>query len=257
MLIGICQTNIVYENKTKNIEKAEKFISKAEKANADIVFFPEMSFTGFSMNTAVTGETDCFTVTKLRELASKHSIAVGFGWTALTEGKGENRYTIVNEHGKVINEYTKIHPFSYSNEDKYFRGGNKVSVFEYRGINISAFICYDLRFPEIFQSASKKAELIIVPANWPKARADHWKTLLKARAIENICYIAGINCTGNIGGVEYSGESCVYSPFGDEICAMGPEENISFVHIDNNVSDYRSSFPAKKDRRTELYKKLI
>ncbi len=257
MRIGICQMNIIYENKEKNIEKAEKFIHNAVCAEAEILLFPEMSFTGFSMNTELTKEKDSYTVNKMRSLAVKNNIAIGFGWTAVVGEKCENRYTVIDKNGDIISEYTKIHPFSYSGEDKYFKGGNKISLFELGNIKFSTFICYDLRFPEIFQAASAKADIIIVPACWPDARADHWKALLKARAIENICYITGINCTGNIGGIEYSGGSCVYSPQGKLIYSMENEEGTAFIDIDNDVSLYRKAFPAKKDRQTELYKNLI
>ncbi len=257
MLLGICQTKIVYENKAENIEKAVAFIKKAAKKGADIILFPEMSFTGFSMNIALTGEKDGYTIKKMQDLAENYNIAIGFGHVALVNGKGENKYTVVDERGEIISDYAKIHPFSCGDEDKYFTGGDKISLFSYKSFGISTFICYDLRFPEIFQSASQKADIITVAANWPAERADHWKTLLKARAIENMCYIAGINCTGKAGNTEYSGGSCVYSPDGRLLCDMGSSEDIAFVHIDNNASEYRSAFPVKKDRRTELYKKLL
>ncbi len=257
MKIGICQTKIIFENKRENIEKAKDFIHKAAEKGADMVLFPEMSFTGFSMNTALTGEKDNNTVNSMRRQAKENGIAIGFGRTALTDSKAENRYTVLNKNGDIISEYSKIHPFSYSNEDKYFQGGNNITLFEYGGFKISPFICYDLRFPEIFQSASKEAELIIVPANWPAIRSEHWKALLKARAIENICYVIGINCTGTSGGIEYIGESCAYSPDGKLLYNMGNDEGIGIIDIENNVAAFRKAFPTKKDRRTELYKKLI
>ena len=216
-----------------------------------------MSFTGFSMNTALTGEKNRETVDIMRSYAAKCNIALGFGWTSFNKNKAENKYTVVNSIGNVISEYTKIHPFSYSGEDKYFRKGKGISFFEYKGFCISTFICYDLRFPEIFRAASKNADLIIVPANWPGVRSDHWRALLKARAVENMCYIIGVNCVGNTGGTEYFGGSCIYDPSGILLNEMNGSEDMLITDIENNAAKLREAFPALKDRQPELYKKLL
>ncbi len=253
MKVEICQTNIIWENKNENIKKAESIIKKAE---SDIIIFPEMSFTGFSMNTNLTGENNNYTINAVREIALKYNKAVGFGWVYKAGEKAENHYTFVNGNGEILSDYTKIHPFSYSGEDNFFKGGDKISIFNFMGFKISSLICYDLRFPEIFQVASKKADVIIVPACWPKARAEHWKTLIKARAIENMCYLIGVNCVGNVGGIEYSGDSCVVAPNGDVIKIISNKEENIIVNIENDVEKYRKEFPVKNDRREDLYLKL-
>lgn len=257
MRIAICQTHIIYEDKTLNYERAEAFIKRAASEKCDIALFPEMSFTGFSMNTALTGEKDRESARLMRNLAAKYSIAIGFGWTELKAKGAENKYTVLNSVGNVISEYTKIHPFSYSDEDKYFLKGKNISLFEYKDFKISSFICYDLRFPELFQAVSDRADLIIVPANWPETRAEHWKTLLKARAIENMCYIIGINCVGDIDGIPYSGNSSAYNPSGDCLGEINGKEDILVIDIENDVEEYRKTFPVKNDRQTDLYKKLL
>ncbi len=257
MRTAVCQTYIIYENKKQNYEKAEEFIQRAAAQSCHIALFPEMSFTGFSMNTAVTGEKKRETVGLMRSLAAKYNIALGFGWTELRREKAENKYTILNTVGNVISEYTKIHPFSFSGEDKYFRRGKSISVFEFEGFKIATFICYDLRFPEIFQAASHSANLIIVPANWPEVRSEHWKTLLRARAVENMCYVAGINCVGDVGGIRYSGDSCVYDPAGKLLGEISGREDMLVVDIENDTAEYRKAFPVKKDRQPDLYKKLL
>lgn len=124
-------------------------------------------------------------------------------------------------------------------------------------------ICYDLRFPEPFQILSKKADLILVPANWPAARSGHWKSLLKARAIENMVYVAGINCAGEMEKQFYSGDSRLYAPDGTklkketvrllEYCA---EERVMIYDLQNDVHRYRECFPVKEDRREILYQRL-
>lgn len=253
MKVEICQTNIIWENKMENLNKAEMFIKKSK---SNLILFPEMSFTGFSMNTSAIGEKDSFTINYIKNMAIKNNKAIGFGWVYKSEDKAENHYTFVNSNGEILSDYIKIHPFSYSGEDKYFKKGNKINIFKFMDFKISSLICYDLRFPEIFQAVSKKSDIIIVAANWPKARADHWKTLIKARAIENMCYIIGINCVGKVGKLNYNGDSCVVSPDGKIIEMLSNEEGSIVFDIENDVEKYRKSFPTKIDRREDLYKNL-
>ncbi len=253
MKIELCQTKIVWENKKENLINAEKLIAESK---SDVLFFPEMSFTGFSMNTSVTGEQDSYTIKYMRELVLKYKKAVAFGWVNKAGEKAENHYTLINSDGEILSDYIKIHPFSFSGEDKYFDSGKKIYTFEYKSFNMCNLICYDLRFPEIFQIASRKADIITIAANWPKARKDHWKTLLKARAIENMCYIAAVNCVGSIGGIEYSGDSCLINPNGEVIEMLSGKEGNIALEIENDVSLWRESFPTKKDRKEELYKSL-
>lgn len=253
MKIELCQTNIAWENKNINLAAAENIISKSD---SDCLFFPEMSFTGFSMNTDITGENNNYTVNYMQNLSVKYKKATAFGWVYKNSHKAENHYTFINEKGEILSDYVKIHPFSYSNEDKYFKSGSKITVFKYKDFSICNFICYDLRFPEIFQIASAKADLIIVAANWPKSRSEHWKTLLKARAIENLCYIAAINCVGNTDGIEYSGDSCIINPSGDIIEMLSDKKGNIIATLNNDVKKYRNSFPVKNDRKEHLYKSI-
>lgn len=254
--IALAQTTIVWEDKQANYEKAELFIKEAKAQGTETIFFPEMSFTGFSMNTEGTKEADEATVAHMRELSTAYEMNIGFGWVEDCGKKAENHYTIVDKTGDVLSDYTKIHPFSYSGEDEKFEGGEEIRYFELNGIRFSSFICYDLRFPEIFQIASKNADVIILPANWPAVRSAHWKTLLQARAIENQVYIAAINCVGTIGGMDYAGHSCVINPNGDvQVFSEGKEGNI-YYELVNDTAEFRKSFPVKKDRREALYRKL-
>ena len=255
MKIALCQQEIIFENKIKNIEKICEFSEKAKKMGGDIVFFPEMSFTGFSMNIENTSEKDFKNIDIIKNIAFKNSVYIGFGWVKPSGGKAENHYTVISPEGVIICDYIKIHPFSYAGEDKFFMGGNKVEFFNINGAEFSVFICYDLRFPEIFQAVSYKSEIIIVAANWPEKRKEHWKTLLKARAIENQCYVAGVNCFGRQGDIYYSGDSCVYSPNGEIICSLKSGEDIIVFDFCNDTKKYREEFPLKNDRRTDLYEK--
>ena len=299
MKLALYQMNIVWENKEENLNKLENVLKTVSGRKIDLLLLPEMSLTGFSMNTDVTGESDYETVRKIKKLATEYKVAIGVGWTKRINDKSndllcENHYSIVGpdeveefgvtedeksnsclSYDSGINEddfdeldipmmfdYANIHPFSYSGEDRFFTGGEYQDYLYYKGFNISAAICYDLRFPEIFQTMSKNSELIIVPANWPEVRIGHWDKLLVARAIENQCYIAGINCIGEIGGVTYCGGTMLVDPNGDtvipdEIEGSDSGELVLIYEIDNDVENIREAFPVKKDRREKIYKSLM
>lgn len=257
MLVAICQYHIRWEDKEANYAKAVSFVKCAAENRADVVLFPEMSLTGFSMNILHTGEISGDTLKRISELAKENRICIGIGWVNLNGNKGENHYTIIGNDGKVLSDYIKIHPFSFAKEDSYFISGTKLNYFELCGMECSNFICYDLRFPEIFQAVSNKAKLIIVPANWPQRRSEHWKCLLRARAIENQVYIVGINCVGIVGDLEYSGDSCVINPQGDILCSLSDKEGILYQEIVDDVQQYRDSFKVKADRKTDWYRMVL
>lgn len=258
--IALAQTQIVWENKERNDAVAGKRIEEAVSRKADAIFFPEMSFTGFSMNTDVTKENDGRTVQRMSAMARQYQVSIGFGWvkdcTAVC-GKCENHYTVVDSKGTIQSDYAKLHPFSYSGEDFKFQGGGALTHFALNGIPCSSFICYDLRFPEIFQAASKKAHMIIVPANWPAKRRGHWKTLLRARAIENQVYILAVNCVGETGGVSYMGDSCVVDPNGTVLAELSGTEGMIVLELTDDVACFREEFPVKQDRREAFYVKLF
>lgn len=260
MKLAVNQVRIHYEEKNRNFEKAHKAIQEAKEANADLITFPEMSFTGFSIHVNKIGEKDEETIQYISRLAQEYKIAVAFGWVKYDpeqkSEKAQNHYTIVSSQGEVLLDYVKSHPFSYGDEDKEYACGNQIEFCRINGFTISTAICYDLRFPELFQAESKKADLILVPANWPEARREHWWTLLRARAIENQCYIVGINCTGRMNELEYSGDSLVIHPDGTILLDLKKEAGLQMIELYNDVKSVREGFPMKKDRREDYYVKL-
>ena len=277
MKVALFQMNIIWEDKAQNLDKVRLCLDLLRDKAVNLLLLPEMSLTGFSMNTANTAESDNYTVEQIKKLASSYGISIGVGWTK--KGKDslcENHYTIVPGDGGegrnelIESDYIKIHPFSYDNEDKYFRGGNILTTCEMSDFSIGTTICYDLRFGEIFTRLSEQADMIIVPANWPASRVMHWDTLLRARAIENQCYIAGINCVGMMNDKCYSGHSVIFNPVGkmqiptiildinnnmiDMNSYNGEAEDVTLIYdILNDVQELRTSFPVRNDRRPDLY----
>lgn len=171
--------------------------------------------------------------------------------------KGKNNFAIVTPSSQIACTYTKIHPFSFGLESQFYIGGQKIFLTNIDDFCISPLICYDLRFPEIFQIASKEASLITVSANWPKSRRDHWITLLKARAIENQCYIAGVNRVGISDNIEYCGDSIIIDPLGNILNHIENKEILIIHDIDYNlVKNTRDKFNLKLDRKEDLYKQI-
>ena len=253
MKIALAQTEIVWEDKETNERDAERYTAQAAAAGAQAVFFPEMSLTGFSMNTEKTAESDGETIERFARIAAGNGIAVGIGWTGQKEGAASNHYSVLDNRGKTVSDYIKIHPFSYGGEDRFFIPGKEIVYFRLGGYTWSSFICYDMRFPELFQAACAKAEVVVVAADWPGKREEHWKSLLRARAIENQCYILGVNCTGHGGGNVYRGGSCCISPEGEILGRLDERPGLLTAELTQDVKELRERFPVKKDRRWDLY----
>lgn len=262
MKAALGQLQIQWEDKRVNLKKIEAYLELLSEKKTDLFLLPEMSLTGFSMHTERIKENREETVERIQSLAEKYRISIGTGWVKDRGEFCENHYSIVTPKGRIL-DYTKLHPFRFGGEAERFRGGDALPVCDFGGFCVGVQICYDLRFPEPFQILSKKADLILVPANWPAARSGHWKSLLKARAIENMVYVAGINCAGEMGKLFYSGDSRLYAPDGTKLkketvrlpeCC--PEERVMVYDLQNDVHRYRECFPVKEDRRERLYQRL-
>lgn len=256
--IGLAQMDIVWEDKEETKKKCINFFEKASKEKLDLLIFPEMTLTGFSMDVNKIGENNLETVKWFSKKSKKYNICTGFGFVDIKDNMGKNNFSVCTPNKGEISRYTKIHPFSYGGEDKYYLKGEEIKYFNIGGVNFSSFVCYDLRFPEIFQAASKKSEAILLIANWPESRREHWISLLKARAIENQSYICAVNRVGEGNGLYYCGDSMVIDPYGSVICTCKDEEKLLTADInEGEVKKCREKFRFKQDRREELYKSLF
>lgn len=256
--VGLTQMDIVWEDKEQNQKTAERLMKQAVEQGVDLLVFPEMTLTGFTMNTECASEDMAHSASLafFRKKSLELHLAVIFGLVIKEEGKCYNRLVCVSE-GEVCYTYDKIHPFSYGEESQHYIGGDKVSVGRMKEMNLSGFVCYDLRFPEIFQAVADRVEVIFVIANWPKERLLHWETLLPARAVENQCYVVGVNRTGSGNGEEYVPSSVAFSPLGERLTKAGDTAELLIVELDvNQVKRVREQFPFRQDRREELYREI-
>jgi len=253
MKIGMIQLDTFWHDKKANFAKTEGLIRDASSKECEIVVLPEMFSTGFSMGIQEIGE-DLLGQTSqfLQRVAAKHRVAIIAGYPVFGEdGKGRNAAIAIDEKGHIIGTYFKMYSFSYANEHLYYDFGQAPVVFNIRGASASVFICYDLRFPEVFRRVARSVNCIFVIANWPSQRIDHWNALLAARAIENQCFVIGVNRTGTDGNnLSYPGNSHVFSPSGQDICAGNSQDELIIADIDlSEVAKVRNEFPFLSDMR--------
>ena len=252
MKIALMQMDIIWENTEKNLLNAERLIAEASMAKCDVAVFPEMFSTGFSMNNSIISEKpDGMVLSKMKKLAIEYNLYLIAGVAVEIDQHYENRAFIINLSGEIIGEYSKNYGFSYSGENQKYKSGDEPILFSLKDISASVFICYDLRFPELFRKIAESVSMIFIIANWPDSRIDHWKTLLKARAIENQCFIIGVNRIGIDGyGLEYSGNSLIFDPMGKEVSSEKIDNECLIAEINPYETEIiRKKFPFLKDMK--------
>lgn len=253
MKIALAQMDVQWENKEENLDKAEAFVRDAAGVRCDVIVFPEMFNTGFSMNVSKTVEAeDGQTHRFCARMAAEYSINVIAGYAVKRQRRKlpQNIAAVYDREGNLTASYAKIHPFSYANEQKFYGAGKKTVTFKLDGVPSAIFICYDLRFPEIFREVAENTCVVFVIANWPDERIHHWETLLRARAIENQFYVAGVNRAGAQKDIGYHGHSIVFDPMGKCLCTGDKREELLSAELSpEEVVRTRKEFPFLKDRK--------
>ncbi|HEY7091154.1 MAG TPA: carbon-nitrogen family hydrolase [Tepidisphaeraceae bacterium] len=252
-----CQFDIAWEDKAANYQRVRGLLEKARPEKGSLVFLPEMFPTGFSMNAATiaedppTGSTPRFLGEYTRELG----IYIVGGFAAMgPDRKARNELAVFGPDGECIARYAKLYPFAPGGESQHYVAGEAICRFSWSGATVSPFICYDLRFPEVFRIAAHGgAEILGVIANWPSAREEHWVTLLRARAIENQAFVIGVNRCGNDPKLTYPGRSMIVDPRGTTIADAGKGEGVISAEIDlAGLREYRAQFPVLADLRPKF-----
>lgn len=250
-----------WEDKGGNLTRCEEFAGRAKAYSANLVIFPEMTLTGFSMNTAAMAEEgeDAPTLKQFCDLARASGIAIIFGMAYRREGRAENTLFHVSPQGEVLARYVKMHSFSFAGEDRQFAQGDRLVMTRIGPFTVGYSICYDLRFPELYSALARQCNFIVNIANWPQRRVRHWRTLLQARAIENQVYMAGVNRTGKDGnGLAYEKSSLLFNANGDVLEPVHAEPEMDVYEISaDKLEEFRQQFNTRKDRTPELYRTLI
>lgn len=245
MKISLLQTDIVWSDPKANCEHIDSLV--ASMPQSDVYVLPEMFSTGFATNPEGVAERDEFTLSWMKSFASKHDAAICGSVAVQTDDGYRNRFYFVEPDGKVT-FYDKRHLFSYGGEHKRYTRGEKRVVVEFRGVRILLQVCYDLRFP-VFSRNHKDYDAIFYVANWPVPRLEVWKTLLHARALENQCYVVGVNRCGTDPACEYSGGTMLIDAYGRNVaeCAYGKEDSLTADLDLAKLASFRAKFPVLDD----------
>jgi len=248
MNISLIQYDILWEDKQGNFEKLSKFLTGVPDGT-DLVILPEMFSTGFSPAGDVLAEGPrSITFEWMQRTSREKGFAIAGSYMVAEGGNRFNRWVFISPEGTQLS-YDKRHLFAQGGVEVNYTPGTKRVVFEYRGVRICPNICYDLRFP-VWSRNRNDYDLLINSANWPEARREVWLTLLKARALENQCFVAGVNRTGLDGmGIKYSGDSMMIGPKG-EIMASGELYRECIISCEINVDElreFRTRFSVAED----------
>jgi omega-amidase len=248
MKINLVQYSPEWENKEKNRSKILSLLN--DNCMESTIVFPEMTLTGFTMKASENSERlfgDSFKF--FSDVATQYKSFVLTGVIEKQDTQFFNSLLCINPEGNLVSVYRKIHPFSYSSENKFYTAGEQPSIVEIGKWRTGLSICYDLRFPELYRLYGReRTELLVNIANWPETRIEHWRALLKARAIENQCYMIGVNRTGSDPKLNYTGFSSIFDPMGKEIAALDTEEGIISGVLDlKYVNEIRNKLPFLDD----------
>lgn len=250
LTITIIQTHLFWEDVDANLKHFDAKINELIQ-QTDIIVLPEMFTTGFTMKPELVAEQHDGKGLQWMQQKAKETQAVIVGSISVKENNQfYNRLYWVSPDGSY-ECYNKRHLFRMGNEHEKYSAGTKKLIIEYKGWKICPLICYDLRFPVWSRNTKNNAyDVLLYVANWPAARAFPWSQLLIARAIENQCYVVGVNRIGkDDNGVEHSGNSVVLNPKGESLSRINPnEDSVETISVSyNELHDFRNTFPVLLD----------
>ncbi len=246
--LTVIQSDIHWHTPVENVAMFESLIHTIND-DTDIVLLPEMFTTGFTMEPGHLAENmEGITVAAMKKWSRELKSSVAGSLIIEENGLFFNRLVAVTPDGEIFT-CDKRHLFRMAGEQKIYTAGKDTITMNIKGWKVRPFICYDLRFPVWSRNIGNEYDLAFYCANWPAARAFHWDTLLRARAIENQCYVAGINRTGIDGkGVKYNGDSCIIGFSGETIFSAGRSVSVHTTELSYSaLQDYRRNFPAWMD----------
>ncbi len=254
MQLVIVQMILAWEDSATNLRRLRELLLANRPQAGALVVLPEMFASGFSMNVNAIAGGDVEGA--VAQLARELSVFIDAGVVnRAPTGKGLNESVIFGPDGSLLTRYAKLHPFTLAGEHLAYEAGREIVTFNWHEFTVAPFVCYDLRFPEIFRIAGRRgANSFTVIASWPDKRIEHWITLLRARAIENQAYVIGVNRVGDDPGPNhYPGRSLIVDPLGKVLVDAGERECVVAADVSiDQVNWLRSKFPSLKDMRDEF-----
>jgi predicted amidohydrolase len=266
--LTLAQLNIEGSRVGENVARAVAAIEQAADEGADLVCLPELFTVGYFAFDSYAREAESLdgrTLSRLADLAADRDVAIQAGsvvedlaasaeagYDVPSEEGLANTAVFIDRSGEYRAVYRKRHLFGYgSTEDDLLTAGESLPTVEFEGFTVGMSTCYDLRFPELYRRlVDAGASLLLVPSAWPYPRVEHWTTLPRARAIENLAYVATVNGAGTMGDETLLGRSTVYDPWGVTLASAGDDPTLVRAAIDpSRVEAVRGEFPALADRR--------
>jgi len=248
--ITLLQSKLVWESPETNLMHFESLLDKVRKNSTHLILLPEMFATGFTMNAkSVAQPMNGNAVNWMKQIAKKKNAVICGSLVISEKGKYFNRLIWAQPDGKKLLHYDKRHLFAMAREHKTYAAGKKRLIVKLNGWNVCPLVCYDLRFP-VWSRSRGDIDLLIYVANWPSKRGYAWRQLLIARAIENQCFVAGLNRVGlDDNNIPYSGDSVVLDPLGIPVSKIVPEkESVTTVTLSyKQLVDLRKIFPVHND----------
>ncbi|MGJ3237208.1 MAG: carbon-nitrogen family hydrolase [Anaerolineae bacterium] len=258
LTVSLAQMTVHAGDVVRNTNQFERLVVDAARRKSDLVVFPELFITGYALEEAKqhADELSKGMFAEIGALASKAKLSIT---GSIMEKRGlevANSMPFFAPNGRMLGVYRKMHLFRLFNEDQYLAPGQSPLVLDLPWGKTGVAICYDLRFPELFRryAVQEKARMILISAEWPLARIEHWRALLIARAIENQCYMIACNAAGDTGDTVMGGHSMVIDPWGRVVVEAGETPQMVTVTIDLDEVDHaRAKIPVFDDIRRELY----
>ncbi len=259
LTVSLAQSDIVLGDPAANLKKTAAWIAEAARRGSQLVVLPELWTTGYDLPRApqLASTMAGGAVQEVAKLAARHQIWVAGSMLVQNDaGRPANRALLYSPQGEVVAHYDKIHRFGLMNEDRYLDAGTHPTLAETPWGATGLAICYDLRFPELWRSyALAGAVMVLLPSEWPHPRLAHWRTLIRARAIENQLFVLACNRVGRDADNTFCGHSAIIDPRGETLAEGGEAEILLTVTLNlQTVAETRRHIPILQDRRPDCYR---
>lgn len=260
LTLSLAQMAFAFGDPETNIQRVKEWALKAKEARADILLYPELWASGYDLKNcrAYAQPLGGGMFQEMAALARQHSLAIGGSLLEKGQEGIFNTFALFGKDGGLIDYYRKIHLFRLLEEEKWLRAGDELVLANAPWGKTGLSICYDLRFPEMFRAyAVAGAKLILLVAEWPETRIEHWRRLLVGRAVENQLYLAAVNKVGQSQGAILGGRSAIVDPWGERLIEGGREEALLTAEIDlGRVDQAREKIPVLRDRNPDAYARM-
>ena len=256
--ISLAQLEFKFKAEEENISIAREAITKASMIGSDLVLLPELWASGFDLKNweNYASPLNQGTFALLQRLSKENNIAIGSSLLELKDDTCFNTFVLFGKNGEILGVYRKIHRFRLLEEEKWLGAGDRVVIADTPWGKFGLAICYDLRFPEVFRPyAISGASLVLIVAEWPEKRIDHWAKLLQARAIENQMFFAAVNKVGESKGVKLGGRSAIIDPWGNLVVEGDDQSGLLTAEINSlETEKARTAIPVLRDLKPEYYR---